>query len=139
MADNKILQFPKFDRLRENSAAPPLPPGSDKVKLIRPRATTIVKSAPPSPVNVVALPPKPITDNEGMHWKSAVDVLKELINDIEHGRLQPPELIYIAMQTRHPERPELVQRPAYSWAPEDLKIQARLLMMGLLTHHAQSL
>lgn len=73
----------------------------------------------------------PIKDHEGGHWGSALDCLKELVNDIEHGRVHVPDVIYIAMQTRN-DRSQ-VAYPSYCWS--DGKTDG-LLMVGLLMQHS---
>lgn len=96
----------------------------------------------PVPPEVTMLPPKPITDKEKdatKHWVCAVDMLKELINDIEHGRINPPEFIYVAMRTRHPENKTFVAHPSYCWTPDEFKPVSRFLMKGLLAHHEESI
>jgi hypothetical protein len=90
-----------------------LPPGSQKVVLINPKKNMI-------------------TPHEGSHWTCALDVLKELIIDIEAGRIQPPDLIYIAMQTRNPKDKALVAYPSYCWYPGGM---AGLAISGLLAKH----
>ena len=88
------------------------------------------------PENVTFLrdKPVPIQDNEGMGWKSAVDLLKELVHDIEAGRIEPPEMIYVAMLTRHPEKQDLVGYPSYSWM-EPPVTRALVAFSGLLNRH----
>lgn len=66
------------------------------------------------------------------HWTSALDCLRELINDIEHGRINPPDVIYVAMQTRHPTVADMVAYPSYCWAEHK---SSALLMGGLLAKH----
>ena len=90
------------------------------------------------PENVIPLrdKPVPIQDNEGMEWKSAVDLLKELVHDIEAGRLEPPEMIYVAMLTRHPDpgKQDMVGYPSYSWMESPAK-RALVAFSGLLNRH----
>jgi hypothetical protein len=70
-------------------------------------------------------------------WQNAVDVLRELINDIEHDRIPQPDMIYIAMRSPHPEQKDVYQYPRYVWAPPSPG--ASLLMTGLLNKHIQRL
>jgi len=73
-----------------------------------------------------------ITLHDGKHWTCALDMLKELVNDIEHGRCEAPDVIYVAMQTRHPKKPELVAYPSCCWS--DSRSNG-LIMQGLLAKH----
>jgi hypothetical protein len=124
MADDKIVKFPAAVKVAKTP------------RLITPTGDFIPPVQRPE---YKQLPPKPIQAGEGEHWKSAVDLLKELIVDIEHGRIPEPECMYVAMQCRDPKSRAGIARPGYSWTTEEWKLQGRLLMIGLLTHHASSL
>jgi hypothetical protein len=82
---------------------------------------------------VISLRPHaPIVEHGGEHWKSALDCLKELVNDIETGRINAPTAVYVAMQTAHPEKPQYKSYPSYCWSGEQTN---GLFMLGLLTKH----
>ena len=83
------------------------------------------------PPNVVKLraKPVPIESGEGEYWTSALDLLKELVHDIETGRVHAPEVIYVAMQTRNEKG--MIAHPAYSWAVD--KRNSLLQCLGLLS------
>lgn len=78
----------------------------------------------------------PATDHQGEHWGSALDMLKELVNDIEAGRIPEPVMCYIAMQTRSPQDERLVQYPSYLWSAG---ATAGLAVIGLLQKHVNKL
>jgi hypothetical protein len=111
--------------------------GSRKPRLIHPDGGYI--GPKPEPVVPLRTTPVPIAGGEGEHWTSALDVLRELIVDIEAGRISPPEVIYISMQCRNPLNELEIKRPAYSWVDDRWKIQSRLVLKGLLAHHQESL
>jgi hypothetical protein len=73
---------------------------------------------------------------DGSHWKSALDMLKELVNDLEHGRISAPEYIYVAMQTRHSINRDMVAHPSYCWGSTP---NSGLNMIGLLAKHENKL
>lgn len=77
-------------------------------------------------------PAAPITKHAGEHWNSALDCLKELVSDIETGRTDAPTMIYVAVQARHPEHPEMVKYPSYCWSEGK---SYGLAMVGLLEKH----
>jgi hypothetical protein len=70
-------------------------------------------------------------------WQSAVDLLHELINDIEHNRIVDPDMIYVAMRVKHPTQEGVYAFPHYQWGPPSPG--ASLLMSGLLHKHLQRL
>lgn len=123
MADDKIVKFSAATKVAKTP------------RLITPAGEFI----PPVQRPVKQLPPKPIHESEGEQWKSAVDLLKELIVDIEHGRILEPECIYVAMQCRDPNNRARATGPGYSWVNPECRAEGRLIMIGLLTHHASSL
>ena len=123
MADDKIMKFSAATKVAKTP------------RLITPAGEFI----PPVQRPVQQLPPKPVQYGEGEQWKSAVDLLKELIVDIEHGRIPAPECIYVAMQCRDPNDRALVKGPGYSWATPECEAHGRLIMIGLLTRHASLL
>lgn len=92
--------------------APPIPPGGKILKFGK---------APP-----------PITKHAGGHWTTALDCLKELVSDIETGRVTPPSMVHISLQTKHPEHPEMVAYPSYCWSEGKTY---GLAMVGLLEKH----
>lgn len=103
-----------------------------KPSLILPVGTS-APGAPGDP-NVVAGPrPAPINAGSGEEWASSLDCLRELVNDIESGRLSPPTQIYICMQTRSPTDGGMVGYPSYSWAEH--KAGSHLTHLGLLSRH----
>ncbi len=69
--------------------------------------------------------------------ENALDVLKLLIKDIEEGKTDPPDMIYIAMRVEHPVQKGTYAYPFYQWGPESSG--ASLLMSGLLHKHLQRL
>jgi hypothetical protein len=77
-----------------------------------------------------------ITATDGSNWKSALDMLKELVNDIEKGRVSAPEIIYVAMQTRHSINRDMVAIPGYCWAEQP---GSGISMIGLLVKHQNKL
>src|ERR1700688_3847304 len=81
------------------------------------------------PNNAIQATPAP-------HWQSALDMLKELVNDIEKGRVSAPEIVYVAMQTRHSINRDMVATPAYHWAD---KQETGLALIGLLAKHQNKL
>ena len=101
--------------------------------IIRPSFTKIG-----DPPKVALLRPKnnAIGTTDGSNWKSALDMLKELVNDLEHGRISTPEIIYVAMQTRHSVSTALVAHPSYCWSGKE---GSGLDMIGLLAKHENKL
>ena len=101
--------------------------------IIRPSFTKIGEAP-----KVAVLHPKnnAIGTTDGSHWKSALDMLKELVNDLEKGRISTPEIIYVAMQTRHSVNTALVAHPSYCWSGKE---GSGLDMIGLLAKHENKL
>jgi|SRR5579863_83317 len=90
-----------------------------------------------TPNKIVMLKPNnAIGTTDGSHWKSALDMLKELVNDIEKGRVSAPEYIYVAMQTRHSINQDMVAHPSYCWSAQP---NSGLNMIGLLAKHNNKL
>jgi len=87
----------------------------------------------PGEKKIIALKPNaPVKAADGSHWKSGLDMLKELVNDLEHDRLMAPEVVYVAMQSRHPVHREMVAHPSYCWTNQEI---GSLGMIGLLEKH----
>lgn len=76
--------------------------------------------------------PAPLVAHDGEHWHSALDCLRELVSDIETGRVETPTMIYVAMQTSHPEKPQYKKYPSYCWSD---CATSGIAMLGLLTKH----
>lgn len=76
----------------------------------------------------------PVANLDGSTWKSALDMLKELMNDIEHGRIEAPDMVYVAMHSTTPDK-KMYKLPSYVWAEGQDDIHARLKMVGLLDLH----
>jgi hypothetical protein len=74
-----------------------------------------------------------MTPHDGEHWKSALDCLKELVIDIETGRIPPPSMVYVALRTHHPEDPNLVGYPSYCWSGG---ATGGVAYLGLLAKHS---
>ncbi len=90
-----------------------------------------------TPNKIVMLKPhNAVGATDGSHWKSGLDMLKELVNDIEKGRLSPPEIVYVAMQTRHSVNQMMVAHPSYCWSSKE---GSGLDMIGLLAKHENKL
>ena len=85
----------------------------------------------PPGVVPLRIKPVPIASGEGLHWTCAVDLLKELIHDIETGRVHQPDMIYVAMQTRNEE--DHVAHPSYNWFKD--KRDGAVKTLGLLSSH----
>ena len=86
------------------------------------------------PSNVQPLRTKPVPIKDGNPgWQSALDCLKELVNDIETGRIAPPNLVFVALREPNPNNPHQARHPRYCWtANQDTQ---KLLFAGLLEHH----
>lgn len=84
---------------------------------------------------IIQFAPKPAAPPPGEGWTCALDMLKELIRDIESGEVAAPELIYVAMQTRDPNNPIRIARPAYNWFDPNIRQHSQLLLAALLEHH----
>ena len=97
----------------------------------RPRLISAGTGEPLSPVSRIG--PAPIQPGEGEHWTCALDLLKELIHDIETGRLEVPTQIYVAMETEHPTEPALKVYPSCAWSGQ--KSGSFLAYVGLLSLH----
>lgn len=70
-------------------------------------------------------------------WNCSLDVLKDLVSDIENGKVSAPDMIYIAMRVPHPTEPEAYMFPRYIWGPPSPG--ASLLFSGLLHQHLKRL
>jgi hypothetical protein len=89
------------------------------------------------PPGVTRIPPAPIKSAGGEEWKSALDCLKELVHDIEAGRVAAPEMIYVAMRTVHKEPNDprnWIGYPSYSWMAPPQGHMAESFV-GLLENH----
>ena len=107
-------------------ALPPIPSGGKVISSLIPPSSKVISLRPHAP----------IVEHGGEHWKSALDCLKELVNDIETGRINPPTAVYVAMQTAHHEKPQYKSYPSYCWSGEQAN---GLFMLGLLTKHASKI
>ena len=91
----------------------------------------------PAPV-IATITAAPIVRDDCAEWKSSLDCLRELVHDIETGRISEPEMVYVSLVTRSKDNPELTAKPSYCWAKRGLA-HTRLLFAGLLDHHKISI
>lgn len=78
----------------------------------------------------------PIKDTLGkdIHWETPLDMLKELVNDLEHGRIAMPASVYVAMRVHHPDDNTKSAYPHYMFSDGDI-----LTMAGVLAKHQRNL
>ena|SRR6202522_499378 len=113
---------------------------STKARLISPDGSYLhgndpgQATAPTSAPVVATIAAAPIVRDDCAGWKSSLDCLRELVHDIEIGRISEPELVYVSLVTRNRDNPELTAKPSYCWAQKDMA-HTRLLFAGLLEHH----